>query len=120
MIKNLICIGCPLGCPLTAEMQDGKVLSVRGNTCPRGKKYAEKELTNPERTVTSSVKVIGGEMGAVSVRTAGDIPKSKMTDCIKELSKITLTAPVHSGETVIRNVCGTGVSVIATKTVAKL
>ena len=62
MIKNLICIGCPLGCPLTAEMQDGKVLSVRGNTCPRGKKYAEKELTNPERTVTSSVKVVDGEM----------------------------------------------------------
>ena len=34
--KNLICIGCPMGCPLTVKMEHGEVVSVTGNTCKRG------------------------------------------------------------------------------------
>ena len=60
--KNLICINCPLGCPLTVSMEDGEVKKVEGNTCPRGEAYAKKELTNPTRIVTSTVKVKGGRL----------------------------------------------------------
>ena len=42
--RELICIGCPLGCMLTVEMNEGAVVNVTGNTCPRGKVYAEKEV----------------------------------------------------------------------------
>ena len=62
--RNLICIGCPMGCPLTVTLEDGKVLSVVGNTCPRGDIYARKEVTNPTRIVTSSVLVSGSKTGA--------------------------------------------------------
>ena len=114
---NLICIGCPLGCPLEVEMEGNEVLSVSGNTCRNGEKYAQKELTNPTRIVTSTVRVVGGTLGMVSVKTASDIPKNKIFDCVKELQAIAIPAPVAIGDVIIENVCGTGVSIIATKNV---
>ena len=117
--KNLICIGCPMGCPLTVSLEDGKVVSVRGNTCNRGVIYAEKELTNPTRIVTSTVKVNGGTLPVVSVKTELDIPKSLVFQCMEELAKITLEAPVKIGEVVIENVAGTMVNIVATKRVDK-
>ena len=114
---NLICIGCPLGCPLEVEMEGNEVLTVSGNTCRNGEKYARKELTNPTRIVPSLVRVTGGTLGMVSVKTATDIPKGKIFDCVKELKKIDVPAPVHIGQVIIENVAGTGVAVVATKNV---
>ena len=114
---NLICIGCPLGCPLTVEMEGNEVKSVAGNTCPRGDAYAKKELTNPTRIVTSTVRVAGGKLAMVSVKTESDIPKSKIFDCVKALKDVDLVAPVKIGDVVLENVAGTGVNVIATKNV---
>ena len=114
---NLICIGCPLGCPLTVEMEGNEVKSVSGNTCPRGDAYAKKELTNPTRIVTSTVRVTGGKLPMVSVKTESDIPKSKIFDCVKALKDIEVKAPVKIGDVVLENVAGTVVNVIATKNV---
>ena len=58
--RDLTCIGCPLGCQITVTMENGEVTDVKGNTCPRGDKYAREEVTNPTRVVTSIVKVEGG------------------------------------------------------------
>ena len=110
-IKELICIGCPLGCPLTVEMEQKEVLSVTGNTCANGDRYA--------RTVTSTVIVEGGEQAVVSVKTALDIPKNKIFDCMAELAKIKISAPVAIGDVVVKNIADTGVSVVATRAVAK-
>lgn len=118
-VKNLICINCPLGCAITATMEGGEVVSVSGNTCNRGDNYARKELTNPTRIVTSTVRVEGGESDAVSVKTKEDIPKGKIFECIKELKKVNIAAPVHIGDVVVSNIADTGVDMIATKNVAK-
>ena len=114
---NLICIGCPLGCPLTVEMEGNEVKTVAGNTCPRGDAYAKKELTNPTRIVTSTVRVAGGKLAMVSVKTESDIPKGKIFDCVKALKDVEVTAPVKIGDVIVENVAGTGVNVIATKNV---
>lgn len=114
---NLICIGCPLGCPLTVEMEGSEVKAVSGNTCPRGDAYARKELTNPTRIVTSTVRVAGGRLAMVSVKTASDIPKGKIFDCVKALKDVEVKAPVKIGDVIVENVAGTGVNVIATKNV---
>ena len=114
---NLICIGCPLGCPLTVEMEGNEVKSVAGNTCPRGDAYAKKELTNPTRIVTSTVRVAGGKLAMVSVKTGSDIPKGKIFDCVKALKEVEVTAPVKIGDVIVENVAGTGVNIIATKNV---
>ena len=116
-VKNIICINCPLGCPLTVEVEDGKVVSVAGNTCKRGETYAVKEITNPSRTVTSTVRVKGGERPVVAVRTKSDIPKEKIFACMEAINAVELTAPVKIGDVVIADVCGTGVDVVASANV---
>lgn len=112
-IKELTCIGCPMGCSLKVEVENNEILSVTGNTCKRGDIYARKELTNPTRIVTTTVRVKGKEM--VSVKTKTDIPKGKIMDCLKEMKNIEVEAPVHIGQVIIEDVAGTGVPVIATK-----
>ena len=116
--KELICIGCPLGCNLTVEMDGGQVVSVSGNTCKRGDDYARKELTDPRRIVTSTVPVAGGNLQVVSVKTASDIPKGKIRECLCALKGVTLTAPVQIGDVIVENVADTGVDVIATKSIS--
>ena len=116
--RELTCINCPLGCSVTVELQDGQIISVAGNTCPRGDAYARKEVTNPTRIVTSSVPVTCGSRDMVSVKTASDIPKDKIFACIEALKGIQLKAPVHIGDIVVENAAGTGVDFVATGEVA--
>ncbi len=114
---NLICIGCPLGCPLEVDMDGAQVVAVRGNTCKNGEKYAQKELTNPTRIVTSTVRVQGGTLAMVSVKTASDIPKGKIFACVRELQAVDIPAPVAIGDVILPDVAGTGVAILATKNV---
>ena len=116
-VRELICIGCPMGCPLTVELEEGQVMSVTGHTCKRGDVYARKEVTNPTRIVTSTVKVEGGNADMVSVKTKEDIPKGKIFDCVRALKDVTVKAPVHIGDVVLADVAGTGVDMVATKAV---
>lgn len=118
--RNLICIGCPMGCELNVEIEGKQVVSVTGNTCKRGDVYARKEITNPTRIVTSSIKVEGGTLPVVSVKTKEDIPKGKIFDCVTALKGVSVKAPVYIGDVVLADVVGTGVDIIATKNVAAL
>ena len=112
--KEFTCIRCPLGCNVVATLEDGKITKIEGNTCPRGAEYVTNELTDPRRIVTSLVKVTGGELPVVSVKTATDIPKGRIFDCLDALKSVTLSAPVHIGDVIVPDVCGTGVDVVAT------
>ena len=116
-VRNLICIGCPMGCPLVVRIKDGEVQSVEGNTCKRGAIYGKKEVTNPTRIVTTTVRVLGGTENVVSVKTKEDIPKAKIFDCSHELKEVTVAAPVQIGDIILHNVAGTGVDIVATKNV---
>ena len=118
-VKELTCIGCPLGCSLKVTMEQNEVTEVTGNTCPRGAAYAKKEVTNPTRIVTSTVRVSGGNAKMVSCKTASDIPKDKIFDVTAALKTVTADAPVHIGDVLIADVCGTGVAVVATKNIEK-
>lgn len=115
--RELTCIGCPLGCSLTVTLEGGTVTSVTGNTCPRGDAYARKEVTAPTRVVTSTVRVRWGALAAVSVKTAGDIPKDKIFACVRALKEVEVPAPVTLGQVILPDAAGTGVDVIATKSV---
>ena len=117
--KSLICIGCPMGCMLSVTLENGEVTEVTGNTCKRGDVYARKEVTNPTRIVTSTVKVSDGTLAMVSVKTKTDIPKGKIFDCVRALKTVCVKAPVHIGDVILENVADTGVDIIATKNVEK-
>lgn len=114
--RELICIGCPLGCPLSVTI-DGEQIEVKGNTCIRGEAYAKKEVLNPMRIVTSSVHVAGGKLPMVSVKTRSDIPKGKIFDCMEEIRRTHVKAPVKIGDVIISNCAGTGIDIVATKNV---
>lgn len=113
-IRELTCINCPMGCLLTVEMDGEEIREISGYTCPRGKTYAEKEVSNPTRVVTSTMKVVGGKKDRVACKTAQDIPKDKIFEVMKDINAAEAQAPVVIGEVLIRNVADTGVDVIAT------
>lgn len=113
MKRELTCIVCPIGCSLTAEIEDGKVLSVCGNTCPRGKVYAENECTNPTRTITTTLRCSSGEI--ISVKTENPIPKDKIFDAMKIINNITPVLPISAGDVIMDDIFGS--RLIATKTV---
>lgn len=117
--RELTCIGCPMGCALTVELNSGTVASVRGNTCPRGDAYVRKEVTAPTRIVTTTVCVTGGTLAAVSCKTRSDIPKDKIFDIVRALKGVKIAAPVTIGQVILADAAGTGVDVIATKNVQK-
>ena len=115
--KTLTCICCPMGCQITVETNGREIINLTGNTCKRGDTYARREITSPSRTVTSTVRVTGGTLPAVSVKTRSDIPKDKIFECIRCLKDVSVKAPVHIGEVILSNAAGTGVDIIATKNV---
>ncbi len=115
MIREMTCVACPLGCQMTVEISDAnEVLSVSGNTCKRGEKYAHDECTNPVRLLTTTVKVNGGVLPVVPVKTSAPIPKGKMFECMKVINNEVVDAPVKMGEVIISDICDTGVDIVAT------
>ena len=111
---EMTCIRCPLGCALVAQIEDENTITVTGNTCPRGAEYARNELTNPLRTITSTVRIGGRKNQMLPVKTARDIPKGKMLACVQALKQVEVTLPVKIGDVVLKNVADTGVDVVAT------
>ena len=114
--KTITCIGCPMGCQVTVTLQDGEITEIKDYVCKKGKTYAVDELTNPTRMVTSVLRVEGSRE-PLSVKTREFIPKSKVFDCLTEIRKAKLTTPIHIGDVIVPDVCGTGVDVIATKNI---
>ena len=109
MVKDIICVACPMGCQISVELNDdGEILSVTGNTCKRGDAYARTECTHPERSLTTTVKVSGGVHPVVPVKSAKAVPKDKVKDCVKEIAKLEIKAPVKIGDVVCANILGTG------------
>ena len=104
-----------MGCTIEVELDDeGNFVSSKGWTCLIGKRYAQEEVTAPVRTVTALVGV-SGRIEPLSVKTKNPIPKGKIFDCLEELKTVCVNAPVHIGDVVLENVCGSGVPVVATK-----
>ena len=90
---------------------------MKGNQCDRGREYGIKELTNPTRVLTSTVKVNNAHLSRLPIKTRGGIPKNKINECIEEINKVELEAPVKLGQVIIENIQGTGVDVIASRSI---
>ena len=113
------CIVCPIGCHLEAEVTEaGEILSITGNTCRRGETYMRNELTDPRRTLTSTVRRVGAANDKfLPVKTDGGISKGRLFEAMDALAKITVTVPVKRGDVIVENFLGEGVALVAGKTV---
>ena len=107
MERTLTCIVCPLGCRIKVALEGKKVLSVTGNTCPRGKEYAETECINPVRTVTTTMRCRDG--GLVSVKTDRPIPKEKMAECMAIINASVAQTPIRIGDVLLADVFGSNI-----------
>lgn len=113
--KSMTCIVCPIGCSLTAVRDENGNVTVTGNSCPRGAKYATSELTNPVRTLTSVVRTENGDM--LSVKTSEPISKELVREAAKALAGVVVKTPVHIGDVIVKDILGTGSDIVATKNI---
>ena len=112
-MKELICIMCPVGCHLKVDEQNN--YHVTGNACEKGAEYGKKELTNPTRIITSTVKIEGGLYPRCPVKTTDAIPKELIFDAMKLLCNVVLKSPVKTGDIVVEDILGTGISFVTTR-----
>ena len=119
MKMELTCIRCPMGCRMTATVENGSVTAVTGNTCRRGKEYAMTEAVAPVRTVTSTVLCLGGVRPVVAVKTVPEVPKARVFDVMDVIRRIRVKAPVHIGDVLLRDAAGTGADIVATAELEK-
>ncbi len=108
--KKFVCIECPRGCELRVTEENGEIF-VQGNFCPRGKKYAETEVREPKRILTSSVKT---QNGRVSVKTDGEVKKSELFELMKKIREVKIDREVYIGDVIIENIDGNGNNLVAT------
>jgi len=112
--KSVICTVCPRGCSITVNMLGDGTYDVQGNTCPRGEKYAIKEVTAPERTLTTIMCASNGQM--VPVKTDRPVPYDKLFDCMRAVNEKTLELPIKLGDIIIKNIEGTGADLVCART----
>ncbi len=114
-ITHYLCIGCPLGCRLEVEEEEGAIVEVRGFSCKLGKAYAEQEHTDPRRMVTGSVRVTNGRWARLPVKTNRPVPKEQVRAVSRVLRQVTTAAPVCMGAVIVANVLDTGADIVATR-----
>lgn len=117
-VDRLTCVLCPVGCELEVRRDEAGNLEVRGNQCEKGLPFAVEEVLRPMRNLATSVPVRGTASRMVSVRLSGRVPREMIFPILKEISRLRPEAPVRRGQVLIADVLGTGVDVIATRTVA--
>ena len=106
---KVICIMCPRGCEL--DVTKGRKITVTGNACPRGVIYGEREVTKPERMVTTIKKF---EDKTISLKSSKPVPKEKVFDVLQEVKSARLPKNVEIGGPLIKNVCDTDVDIVIT------
>ena len=107
MDRELTCVECPMGCTIVVTIQEGEIVGIAGNTCARGKLYAQNEVFTPKRVVTSTVKIAGG--GMLPVKTDRPVDKDKMFDVMKVINSLVVSTPVRVGDIVASEVCGANI-----------
>ena len=117
MKKEIICTVCPRGCHIMVEGEGDRVISVEGYSCKRGLEYASAEYAHPVRILTTTVKMAGVENDLLPVRSSKPIPKEKLFDCMEVIRAVEAKLPVACYDVLVADICGTGVDIVATKTV---
>ena len=112
--RSITCIGCPMGCIVIVTMHNDDITKIEGNVCKKGDEYARDEVSNPTRMVTAVLSVEGSRE-PLSVKTQHFIPKEKIFDCLDVIYSSKVKLPVSIGDVIVKNVCNTGIDVIATK-----
>jgi len=102
---------------MEVEIDGEEVKKVVGQKCKKGKKYAQKEVFSPGRVLTTTVKTDIPGLPLLPVRSDKEIPREKLLDCVSCISRHSIKDPIGLGQTVIENILGLGVNIVACRTV---
>ena len=114
--KHFTCVTCPVGCEVDVELQNGSIVSIKGNKCDKVKEFVLQELKEPMRVLTTTVRIEGAKWAMLPVRTDKPIPKRLFLQAMGELAGIDLKAPVHMSEVIVRDIAGSSANIVATRT----
>lgn len=114
--RILTCIVCPRSCRLTVAAEGAQIT---GYGCKRGLKYAEQEMREPRRMLTTTVTVRDGILPRLPVVSSTDIPRRLFPACLAELARVVVEAPVAYGQVIAKDIAGTGVDIIAARELGK-
>jgi CxxC motif-containing protein len=117
VLDRLTCVLCPVGCELEVRKDPAGELQIQGNQCDKGIPFAVEEVLHPERNLATSVPVRGTAAKMVSVRLSRSVPREMIFPILAEIAKLRPDAPVRRGQVLIADILGTGVDVVATRTV---
>lgn len=121
---SYLCIGCPLGCRLEVDTVDDdgadEIVEVRGFSCRKGKDFARQEHIDPRRDVSTTVSIDGGTWPRLPVKTSGSVPKHLVRAVCRELWQVTVEAPAELGQVIVADILGTGVDVVATRSMPRV
>jgi CxxC motif-containing protein len=117
VLDRLTCVLCPVGCELEVRKDPAGELQIQGNQCDKGIPFAVEEVLHPERNLATSVPVRGTAAKMVSVRLSRSVPREMIFPILAEIAKLRPEAPVRRGQVLIADILGTGVDVVATRTV---
>jgi CxxC motif-containing protein len=112
---EVTCILCPIGCRARATIREGEISKIENIECERGKTYVLEEVKSPVRDFFTTVRVKGAKMPVLPVRSTAPVPKERLMDCVSELSKVEVNAPVKLGEVIVKNILDLGVDIVATR-----
>lgn len=126
-MRSLTCIVCPMGCSLSVEEgppgADGSAaLIIKGNNCSRGEVYAQEEIRAPKRVVTATCAIADSAASPwaprrVPVKTLLPCPKERIKELLGDMYGLRLRLPIKAGEPVIADWRGTGIAVVAVRTI---
>ena len=120
-IKQYICIGCPVGCPLQLEHEKNQIKEVSGYECNRGAKYARQEFTDPRRSMSTTVSISGALRQRLPVKVSGAIHKDRILEAARKIHELQVVAPVEMGQLLIKNLLGEkGIDVVACRSMKRV
>ncbi len=120
--KEIICIVCPIGCRLTVSKDDAQTHGylIEGNKCARGITYGIKEMTNPTRIIPTTVVIKNAFLSRLPVKSDQPFPKAMIFEFMKVANSVEVEAPVKIGDVIIKNVLGTGINIVATRSMESI
>ena len=115
----MTCISCPLGCAVEIK-KVGDDYEVFGNECEKGEKYAIQEITNPMRSITSTVKTVFNDFPRLPVKTDGEVPLKDIFLFMEEINSVVVEERMKPGDFVLKRMKNTDINLVATNEMSEI
>ena len=118
--REMVCVGCPIGCPLELDHQGTEIVEVAGYECDRGAKYARQEFTDPRRSLATTVRITGARWARLPVKTTSTVPRERVMGAARAIHEVEVSAPIKLGDVLLSDLLGeAGVHVVATRSMER-